>query len=355
MTDLLKDSELTEEQKNYVSIIQSSGQILLRVINDILDFSKMEAGRLRLEPQKFQVKDLIESSINIFKERAKKKNILLDSYISNEIPLAIYGDQGRLLQIIINLLGNAIKFTEAGSITTKVDVFQIDKIGNIELIFRIIDTGIGIEPNKVKYLFKPFSQIDSSLTRKYEGTGLGLSICDRLVKLMDGRIGFKPNPKGGSEFWFTAKLQPSSQYEVDINQFKMTSLAGAKESNPNQTKILIVEDNSVNQKVARSILRKIGHDAELAVNGREAIDLWKENHFDLILMDIQMPIMDGIAATREIRSIEMKESMKPTVIVAMTAHVSDEDRTICLEAGMNDYITKPIERPTLESIILKWT
>ncbi|MCC5816169.1 MAG: response regulator [Leptospira sp.] len=355
MTDLLKHTDLNEEQESYVSIVQSSGQILLRVINDILDFSKMEAGRLRLEPQKFIVNDIFQSTINIFKERSKKKCINLNLYISNDIPNSMYGDQGRLVQIVLNLLGNAIKFTDKGSIDLKVDIFQIDKAGNIELIVRVIDTGIGVDPEKVNHLFKPFSQIDSTLTRKYEGTGLGLSICDRLVKLMDGRIGYKPNPKGGSEFWFTCKFLSASNYEIDINEFKMSKIQNYNQDSNESTNILIVEDNSVNQKVARTILRKIGHDAKLAENGEEALNILEEENFDLIFMDLQMPIMDGLTATRRIRDIEKEQNKKNTVIIAMTAHVSETDRINCLDAGMNDYITKPIDRSIMESMILKWT
>lgn len=350
VSDLLYDDNLSKEQIQYLDIIRSSGKDLLRIINDMLDFSKLEGDRLRLDNASFRIEDMIQSTRSLFQARAKEQSIDLSSSISDNIPKQLYGDSRRLVQILINLIGNALKFTEVGSIRIQVDLNSIDKNGYYEIIFRVIDTGIGVPREKEHLLFKPFSQVDGSMTRRYEGTGLGLSICDRLVKLMGGRIGYDPRSGGGSEFWFTAPLQISTEKEVlDIVASKK------RPSLVSQAKVLIVEDNFVNQKVARSILRKIGYDAEVAEDGKKAVQMIEERPYDLLFMDLEMPIMDGIEATIQIRELERRLKRKPSIIVAMTAHTSSEDRAVCLESGMNDYIGKPIERADMETILLKWT
>ncbi|WCL48822.1 response regulator [Leptospira sp. GIMC2001] len=351
MSDLLNDTELDAEQKQYVEVIRSSSKMLLRIINDILDFSNMETGRIQLEKQLFNLENVIESCMNIFRSKASDKNINLKFSLEEDVPINLLGDPGRLVQIFVNLIGNAIKFTESGQIELVVTKVSESREANIKLHFLVRDTGIGVPESKAHLLFKPFSQIDGSFTRRYEGTGLGLSICDRLVRMMNGIIGYNSNPRGGSEFWFTAMFQVS---ELDYVQ-PIKILSPIIKSNMPKLKILIVEDNVVNQKVARSILRKIGYDADLSSNGQDAIDKLKNEYYNLILMDIQMPVLDGIEATKRIRLYENSNQISPSVIIAMTAQAMEGDKNLCLQVGMNDYISKPIEKSDIEKMILRWT
>lgn len=351
MSGILEDTELDDEQRYFLNIIKSSGKILLRVINDILDFSKMETGNLKLDLEEFSLSELLNSAINIFHSKSREKSITFDPIISDDIHDRMIGDPGRLMQVLVNLIGNAVKFSMRNS-RIDIRIIQLPCLDDdlVKLRFTVLDYGIGIPAGKANLLFQPFSQIDGSYTRKFEGSGLGLSICERLVNLMDGSIGFIPNPKGSSEFWFTANFG-----KIKDNSIRQSNLSPYPEVKKfRELNILFAEDNEVNQQVLNSMLHRLGHKTSIASNGLEALNLIKQNKYDLIFMDIQMPILDGIQATRFIRDWEQKNNKPNTTIIAITAHSMDGDREHFLETGMNDYISKPIDKNLLEQKIHKW-
>ncbi len=344
MYNVLKQTELTDEQREYLDIINLSGNNLLTIIDDILDLAKIESGQLELEHNNFSLENELNHVINLLKDKAKGKGIELFSKIQPEIPDLLIGDPIRLKQIIINLANNAIKYTKEGSVTIEIELLNI-KNNSVELKFSIIDTGIGISPEDEEKLFKAFSQIDSSTTRKYGGTGLGLAISKHLSSLMNGNIGVDSVVGKGSTFWFTAHL------EVDSTIDTPSEIKLIKEQKE-QLSILLVEDNLLNQKFASATLRKEGYNIDIAKNGKIALEKYKNNYYDLILMDIQMPVMDGIEATKEIRAIEEKNNVNDRIkIIAITAYVMEKDRKMCLAAGMDEYLAKPFKPKELLDLI----
>ncbi|BBC22324.1 response regulator [Pseudanabaena sp. ABRG5-3] len=365
MTQLLSMTTLTEEQKDLVQTIQYSSDALLTLINDILDLSKIEAGMLELEERAFTLEDNLKSVCNLLNAQAQSKGITLSYQISENVPNTLMGDNARLRQIFLNLVGNAIKFTQQGNIAIAVSS-QKDSQGKQELTFAITDTGIGIEHNLLTKLFQPFTQADASISRKYGGTGLGLAICKRLVELMEGtiwveslgNIGGNPplnwvsngNLGQGSAFYFTIFMDAAelpSPFDSPYQKAKL-AIATAEKST---LKILVAEDNQVNQKLALFMFKKIGYNIDIASNGLEVLEQLNQKVYDVIFMDIQMPEMDGIATTKIIR---LNYNPQPW-IVAMTAHAVGEAREDCLEAGMNDYISKPIRIEELTTALLKIT
>ncbi|MBE9222506.1 PAS domain S-box protein [Cyanobacterium stanieri LEGE 03274] len=355
MTGLLLDTKLTPQQKEFVEIIRSSGESLLTIINDILDFSKIESGNLELEKQTFNLVKCIESIFDLLQFQAKKKNLQFSYYYSSELPQIFIGDVTRIRQILVNLLGNALKFTEKGKVTLTVTGFKIDdyqtnnKNQPYQIKFAIKDTGIGIPKQRQNRLFKSFTQIDSSINRKYGGTGLGLVISKLLTEKMGGKIWVNSDIGMGATFYFTVKVTTMEEKQPIKNN---TLIHQPKSSTHKKTlKILLAEDNNVNQKVALLSLKKIGHLADVVSNGLEVIEALKRQHYDVILMDIQMPEMDGLEATRWIRN-NYPSSQQPHII-AMTAGAMEGDRTLCLDAGMNGYISKPIDLESLKQILVK--
>lgn len=482
MGSLLKQTSLTAEQKEYADTILSCGESLLNVINDILDFSKIEAGKMELEQKDFNLRNCIEEVLDVFANKANKMGLDLIYQIDFDVPLEIVGDSLRLRQVIINLVSNAIKFTHEGEIFIGVHLLHLDG-DKAELGFEVRDTGIGIPANKLDRLFKAFSQVDSSTTRKYGGTGLGLIICEKLITLMGGSITVESEVGRGTKFSFNIKASLShrakaevalnidglegkkvlivgdnltnrsviksnmeqwkfvtteatsgkealaillevSDFDLVITDMQMKDMEGmqlssrirqeyatlpiillsglgddkpkgrlepfcsivtkpvkqhtlikhilmllTKEEVPvaaKETKsqfstdfsvqfpltILIAEDNQVNQKLAERVLTKLGYKPEKALNGQEAIEALEQKNYDLILMDVQMPIMDGLEATRKIRLLTNKQQ---PVIIATTANAMQEDRDVCLQAGMNDYISKPIQFEELVKKLEKWS
>ncbi|WP_413173930.1 ATP-binding protein [Anabaena azotica] len=355
MAELLSMKNLSEEQKDIVQTIRDSGNALLVIINDILDFSKIESGNLQLEEHQFNLEDIIKSVFKLFSTQAATKNINLEYSINSDVPTNLLADATRLRQILLNLIGNAIKFTEQGHVSIKVLVIQQQEDQKIELMISIKDTGIGIEHDRLNQLFQPFTQADTSISRKYGGTGLGLAISKSLVNLMGGKIwveslgnigGHPPenwllnwvnNYLPGSIFYFTfiakAVLPDGLISEKSSQVFPVTTIT---EISP--LKILLAEDNKVNQKVVLLTLKKLGYSADIANNGLEVLKKIETEVYDVILMDMQMPEMDGIAATQIIRQ---SAKIQP-YIIALTANALDADRQICLDVGMNDYISKPI-------------
>ncbi len=332
---ILEDSDLNKEQAELTRIITISGENLLNIINDILDFSKIEAGQIKLEKIKFNLPEIICTIAKLYKFKADSKGISININIDKNLPVALIGDPYRLNQIIANLVNNALKFTEKGSVEIKVEILN-QKDNKIELLYKIIDTGIGISEEGKQKLFKEFSQVDSSTTRKYGGTGLGLSICQNLVALMDGEIGVESEVGKGSEFWFKLWYEYSSE---DVSDKKTDEI-----KIPDNLKILYAEDNLVNQKVTKFMLQKINADCDIAGNGKQAFEMFKQKKYDLILMDMFMPEVNGLESAQLIREFENNsKSGKPVYIVAATANAFSEDRQKCLDAGMNDFISKPFK------------
>jgi PAS domain S-box-containing protein len=495
MTGLLMDTELSSEQQKYAEIVHSSGETLLALINDILDFSKIEARKLELDLLDFDLNVTMEETLGMLANRAHSANLELICDISQEVPDSLRGDQGRLRQVIVNLVGNAIKFTSEGEVVIRVRLLS-ETESKAVLLFEIEDTGIGIPEDKIHLLFAPFTQVDGTTTRKYGGTGLGLAISKQLVELMGGRIGVKSNEGSGSTFWFTATLEKRSgsnrvtdkklgnlqnikalvvddnetnrlllaallkswgcrfemshdgthalellrrasasgaPFEVAILDMAMPGMDGvelgrrikadpsiaetpmimmssmegaANESNVKEMgfsgylnkpvrqselfdllatvlgraavtenrrivnipeinavpvsekqdiQILLVEDNPTNQVVALAMLKKLGYKAKVTSNGREAITALQNMRYDIILMDCQMPEMDGFEATRRIRQGESGRRYTNVPIIAMTAHAMKGDKELCLEAGMNDYLAKPVKSEELSKLIAQWT
>ncbi|HML85263.1 MAG TPA: ATP-binding protein, partial [Bacteroidales bacterium] len=345
MADLLGQTKLDAEQKDYLNIIQISGKHLLAIISDILDFSKIESFQVEIEQIVFNLRFEMQEVIHLLTVAAQEKQLELKMVFADNVPETVIGDPLRIKQILTNLINNAIKFTTKGKVTLSVEfVDQIDQ--ELTLRFSVTDTGIGISEEAQSRLFKSFSQADASMTRKFGGTGLGLAISKSLCELMNGTIGVESQLGSGSTFWFTIKLitlgTSSSQQTVQENQ----NMDGA-----NNWNILLADDNRINQKVAATILQKAGMQVILASNGQEAIDQYIIHKPNAVIMDIQMPEMDGLEATRQIRSYELKNYLAPVPIIAMTANTSADDKKACWEVGMNHFITKPFDGKYLINIV----
>jgi len=366
MAALLLDTELADEQRRYAESILASGETLLALINDILDFSKIEAGKLTLEVLDFDLRSLLDDLARIMAFRAEEKQLEMICTVSPEVPLSLRGDPGRLRQILVNLLGNAIKFTSKGEVSVQAALAQ-ESARDVVLRFSVRDTGIGIPADKLGMLFKEFSQVDASTTRRFGGTGLGLAISKQLTEMMGGTIGVNSEDGRGSEFWFTSRfdkqlpgeavagvlLDIREQTSIEQQRPLATNLAPRWPSRTN-FRILLAEDNITNQQVALGILRKLGLRADVVADGRKALAALQNIPYDLVLMDVQMPEMDGMQATRAIR-LAGKGTLNPNIpIVAMTAHAMQGDREKCIAAGMDDYIAKPVTPPALSALLEKW-
>ena len=350
MTQLALLAAPPPEQREYLELIEKSSYRLLNVVNDILDFSKIEANKIELAKERFALRDTIATTIREFSFKAEEKGIALDWSVADEIPDACLGDAGRLSQILINLIGNALKFTQTGRISVRVEK-EYAELDEIIAHFRVTDSGIGIPPEYQASIFEAFSQADESHSRSYEGTGLGLAICARLVSLMSGQIWVESVEGQGSVFHFTALLKKAEeQPRLDEGNTNGQPAETPKGQSGPQLEILLVEDNLVNQKVAGKMLERSGHRVTIANNGQEAVDAVVRQPFDLVLMDIQMPVMDGFEATQAIRDLE-KDSSRHTPIIALTAHAITGYREKCLERGLDDYLSKPMKIADLNAKI----
>jgi len=347
MTELVLGTQLTPEQREYLDAAKSSADSLLALLNDILDLSKIEADRLELDPVEFSIRQCISDTIKALSFRADEKRLKLTWLAGSDVPEKVIGDPVRLRQVLLNLVGNAIKFTEKGSVSAQVTV---ESGGSpLALHFTVSDTGIGIAADKRDLIFGAFRQADGSTTRQYGGTGLGLTICSKLVKLMGGRIWVESEPGRGSTFHFTAMLQPVAAAAADSLQNMLRAVSGGV-STARPLKLLLAEDNIVNQRLAVRMLEKRSHQVILASNGQQAIEAWQRESFDAIIMDVQMPGMDGLEATARIREMERSRGTR-TPIIALTAHAMKGDRERCLTAGMDGFVNKPIEPETFVSTV----
>jgi signal transduction histidine kinase/ligand-binding sensor domain-containing protein/ActR/RegA family two-component response regulator len=346
MASLLTRTSLDGEQRGYAETIQHCGETLLTVVNDILDFSKIESGKMELDEKETDLQSCIKEVLDMFSIKAAQSGLRLECDIDKAIPATILADGGRLRQVLINIIGNAIKFTHQGEV--RVEAFLNPPVsGKLEIGFKVTDTGIGIPRDKLNQLFKAFSQVDSSITRKYGGTGLGLVICDKLIQLMGGRIQVDSQPDKGSVFTWTILCRPGIQKTIE--PVTPTALpVHLAEKYP--LEILVAEDNPINQQLAMIILTKMGYTPDFVENGKEVLSRLQEKKIDLILMDIQMPEMDGLEATRIIRS---GKGPQP-VIIAMTANAMAGDKDECLSEGMNDYLSKPVDLDQLVTMLEKW-
>jgi signal transduction histidine kinase/ActR/RegA family two-component response regulator len=356
MTELLLDTGLNPEQRECASLVKSSADSLLTIVNDILDFSKIEAGRLDLESIEFNLRECIALGIKTLALRAHQNGLELTCDIRPEVPERVVGDLTRLLQILINLIGNAIKFTERGEVGLRIAVDSRTPDG-LGLHFVVADTGVGIAPEKQKLIFDAFSQADGSTARKFGGTGLGLTISSRLVELMGGTIWVESALGHGSSFHFTANLREGNPLVERLGSQLSTSALVSNQTVLKRVKklrVLLAEDNAVNQKVASRFLEKEGHQVTLASDGRQALAALDRENFDVVLMDVQMPEMDGFEATAIIRAGE-RDTGKRLPIIAMTAHAMKGDRERCLAAGMDSYIAKPITAPELIELLEKFS
>lgn len=367
LSDLMDQDNLTDTQKEFLQTVRFSARELLKIINQILDFSKIESGKLELEFIPFDLKRLVQNISNAFTIMAQQKGLAFEVHWDEDNPQFVVGDPTRLGQVLINLLGNAIKFTEKGKVSLKIEK-QNETDEDVDLLFVVQDTGIGIPEEKINKIFGSFEQVDSSLTRKYGGTGLGLTITSRLIEMMGSKIQVDSKQNVGTTFRFELtfpkvkdqKIEELPDFSIFLTHEKPKVAADMmKEETPqneeksDEAQILLVEDNVINQRVAKRMVENMGYKVDIANNGKEALEKLEQKKYDLILMDVQMPVMDGLRAAQKIRVKEIN-SDEHVPIIAMTAHAQKEDRDRCLEAGMDDYLSKPINMKILEEKIKQY-
>ena len=351
MTQLLKNTKLAPEEKKLVETIHQSSEVLLVILIDILDLSKIESGMLELKHTDFDIVETITETVKLLEAQASLNQLTIHKQFLNTTPRKILGYPGRIRQILTNLIGNAIKFSEKGGITVCLNTDLVSKNSALVLI-QVIDEGISVPKDELELIFEAFAQADVSTTRQFSGTGLGLTISRQLVEMMGGKIGVENNSGPGSTFWFEISFDVSPVFsapdgeQVDLGaRFMHSELL-------NDVRILVAEDNVVNQFVIRKILEELGCEVTIVNDGIEVVRSWKARRYDMILMDIQMPNRDGIAATRVIRKLENGEQSVP--IIAITANALKNDRDACIEAGLDDYLSKPYRIEEFKLMLERW-
>lgn len=370
MSELLLHTNLTTRQRKMAESVLNSGESLLTIINEILDFSKIEAGQMKLDPGPFALRKLVQEVRDLCTSYAAGKDLQLSCQVAQEVPDTLYGDAGRLRQILLNLVSNAVKFTERGKVAIRVELIARTS-QTAELHFAIQDSGIGISEEHQRQIFESFSQVDNSSSRKFGGTGLGLAIVKQLVELMKGQVGVDSEMQKGSTFWFDIPLEiqdatclltaavanEAARYadtplQPPLVADTTTSYAPVTGNKPRPERILVAEDNVVNLELVKAMLECENFQADTVINGREAVEAWTQTPYDLILMDCQMPELDGYEATRTIRDRE--PSGRHTTIIALTGHALKEDRQRCMAAGMDDYLSKPFRQHQLQEVLNRW-
>ena len=358
MASILLETDLSAEQRENAEIILRSGENLLELINDILDFSKIESGKIEFESINFNLLLMLDDIRRLLAYRADDAGLELSYSIDPAVPLFLKGDPGRIRQVVTNLVGNALKFTEKGSVTVNASLVS-DQDGVSTVKFSIRDTGIGIPESRISAIFSPFTQVDASTTRKYGGTGLGLSISKQLVELMGGEIGITSELGKGSTFWFTARFEKQSAEALkarqeEAEQAEKNILLSAKKLEDLTARILLAEDDAINQKVALYMLKTLGCTVDVVEDGWQAVDALSKIKYDLVFMDCMMPNMDGFEATATVRDPDSNVLNHNVPIIAMTANAMKEDRDRCIDAGMDDYVSKPVKKDVLAAVIEKW-
>jgi len=351
MSNLLLQGTLNEEQKEYAKTIHNSAESLLRIVNDVLDFSRIEAGKVQLDKTTTNIRELIAQAFAILPKKSSEQ-LKIDYWVDEAVPQFVYIDQIRLKQVLLNFLGNAVKFTTEGHISLECKVIDRDENGFMRLGFIVKDTGIGIAEDRIKFLFKPFVQVDHTTVRKYGGTGLGLNIAYNLISMMEGKVKVDSVVGKGSIFTFfivTKEMSGGQKLKPIVGQQSVLDVALSTSYPLN---ILVVDDNEINLMLITKTLSKLGYDCMKASNGQLALELVKQNEFDLIFMDMQMPIMDGTVATTEIR--KHYRVYEYPVVIALTANALGDGKDKCLEAGMQDFIAKPFKPAEIEEVIRKW-
>jgi len=364
MAELALDAQLPAAQREQLQTICMSAESLLVVIDDILDFSKIEAGQLSIEPVATELAVLARATVESFELRARQKGLALRCELAADLPAAVLVDPGRLRQVLVNLLGNAVKFTAAGTVSLAVGHEGVLDDGRVALTFAVRDTGVGIAPQRLEAIFQPFTQADTSTTRRFGGTGLGLTISSRLVALMGGGLTVHSTERVGSEFMVrlpampadadvarSTVVRPLRRLPSDVVPAPAAAAVPATAAIQDELRVLVAEDNPVNQRIAQQLLRKRKLAVTLADDGRQAVDAFEAGRFDLVLMDVQMPEMDGFEAVAAIRALEHSQGRPHTPIVAVTAHAMVGDREKCLEAGMDAYLSKPLRRQLLFELV----
>jgi signal transduction histidine kinase/FixJ family two-component response regulator len=347
MTDLALQMPLPAEARRYLEVAQSSADLLLQVIDDVLDFSKVEAGRLDMHPVELDIRAEIDQLVALMGPRAEARGLLLNARVHNAVPLLFVGDPVRLRQILLNLVANALRFTDHGSVTIEVRALDSHETeaSEVELHFAVRDTGVGIAPDKQSRIFDAFVQVAGAPTADRSGTGLGLAIAARLVNLMGGELKVTSTPGTGSTFFFVVKFPRATREDTRMEE------AQERETIKRRLRVLVADDNAINRMVTERMLQRGGHTVALAENGLQAMEMALAGRFDLVLMDVQMPEMDGLAATVAIRRAET--TARRTPIVGLTAHAFRGDRDRCLDAGMDDYVAKPVRREELEAAMAR--
>jgi len=348
MLQIMRDTPLDSEQLELLEAAQQSGQGLSTLLNDLLDFSMIESGRLPLRTTDFNLHTILSNITMVFRRQCMDKQVELLLEMEGDVPEHMHGDKGRLRQILFNLVGNAVKFTENGTITVLTSRLASDRDDEIRLMFSVTDTGIGIDEEKLNEIFKPFTQVDGSVTRRYEGVGLGLSIVNRLARFMNGRISVESWPGEGTSIHVVLPLLKAQTERAKRKK------QDAHPRRQRQGRVLIAEDNPVNRIAAKRFVEKLGFEAHCALNGKEAVERLRTEPFDCILMDVQMPVISGVEATRQIRS-DTSGDFDPNIpIIAMTAHVMTGDRECFIEQGMNAYLAKPVDYEELAEVLDAW-
>jgi signal transduction histidine kinase/FixJ family two-component response regulator len=347
MTDLAMQMPLPAEARRYLEVAQSSADLLLQVIDDVLDFSKVEAGKLAMHPVELDIRAEIDQLVVLMGPRAEARGLLLHARVDHSVPQLFVGDPARLRQILLNLVANALKFTEHGSVTIEVRALDSHETeaGDVELHFAVRDTGVGISPDNQRRIFDAFVQVSGASNGERGGTGLGLAIAARLVTLMGGELKVTSTPGTGSTFFFVVKFPRARHDDPRLDE------EASRDVIRRRLRVLVADDNAINRTVTERMLQRGGHTVALAENGMQAMEMALAGRFDLVLMDVQMPEMDGLAATVAIRRAE--STARRTPVVGLTAHALRGDRDRCLDAGMDDYVAKPVRRQELEAAMVR--